>query len=251
MAGLVSAASQLNGGFSMFEIQRWLYSEAGAQLRLFSGDAPLGALLSAVGIAVVFGALHAAMPGHGKTALVSYFLGRSSKVSAGVGVSALLVLTHVGSAIVLVLTGFMVLRMTIGGAGRAPAVERASAILVVLIGLWLLYRAMRHRHDHAAGSDGPLLAVAAGLVPCPLTTFIMVYAVANGIILAGLALTAGMALGMVGTIAIFAIASVLARRHLVRWLEQTATMREWVGRTLEIGGAAAVVAFGVWLLVMR
>ena len=234
----------------MFDLQRWLYAEAGAQLRLFAGGAPLLKLLPAIGIAMVFGMLHAAMPGHGKTALVSYFLGRPSKVAGGFGISALLVLTHVGSAIVLVLTGFLVLRMTIGGAGRAPQLETASAVLVIGIGLLLLYRAVRHRHDHAA-TDGPMLAIAAGLVPCPLTTFIMVYAVANGIVLAGLFLTAGMALGMVATIAAFAIGSLLVRRYLLRWLDKTEVARERIGRVLEIFSAAAVVAFGIWLLVMR
>ena len=234
----------------MLDLQRWLYSEAGAQLRLFAGGAPLVKFLPAIGIAMMFGMLHAAMPGHGKTALVSYFLGRPSKLAAGIGLSTLLVLTHVGSAILLVLTGFLVLRMTIGGAGRAPQIEIASAVLVVAIGLWLLYRALRHRHDHAA-ADGPMLAIAAGLVPCPLTTFIMVYAVANHIVLAGLFLTAGMALGMVATIASFAIASVLLRRYLLVWLEKTEVARERIGRMLEIVSAAAVVAFGLWLFVMR
>jgi nickel/cobalt transporter (NicO) family protein len=234
----------------MFDLQRWLYAEAGAQLRLFAGGAPLAQLLPAIGLAMLFGVLHAAMPGHGKTALVSYFLGRPSKVAAGFGVSALLVLTHVGSAIVLVLTGFLLLRMTIGGAGRAPQLETASAVLVIGIGLWLLYRAVRHRHAHAAG-DGPLLAIAAGLVPCPLTTFIMVYAVANGIVIAGLFLTAGMALGMVATIACFAIGSLLLRRYLLTWLEKTEVARERLGRALEVLSAAAVAGFGVWLLVMR
>ena len=51
--------------------------------------------------------------------LVSYFLGCPSKVVAGLGASTILVLTHVGSAVVLVLTGFIVIRGTIGGEGRA------------------------------------------------------------------------------------------------------------------------------------
>ena len=74
--------------------------------------------------------------------------------------------------IVLVLTGFTVIRRTIGGAGRAPG---------IVIGLWLLFRAL-HPHEQAhAARDGRVLALVTGLVPCPLTTFIMVYAAAQGI----------------------------------------------------------------------
>lgn len=111
----------------MLELQRWLYAEAGGQLKSFaSGIDPL-TLLTSISIAALFGLVHAFMPGHGKTVLVSYFLGRPSKVAAGLGASIILVLTHVGSAVVLVLTGFIVIRGTIGGAGRAPEFEIASA----------------------------------------------------------------------------------------------------------------------------
>ncbi len=40
--------------------------------------------------------------------------------------------------LVVVLAGFTVVRGAIGGAGRAPAFEIASAGLIVAIGLWLL-----------------------------------------------------------------------------------------------------------------
>jgi ABC-type nickel/cobalt efflux system permease component RcnA len=45
-----------------------------------------------------------------------------------------------------VLGGLVVLRRTIGGAGRAPDLEYASQTLIVLLGLWLLWRAC---HSHA------------------------------------------------------------------------------------------------------
>jgi ABC-type nickel/cobalt efflux system permease component RcnA len=42
------------------------------------------------------------MLGHGKTVLVSYFLGRPATVFTGLATSIILVLTHVGSAVLLV-----------------------------------------------------------------------------------------------------------------------------------------------------
>ena len=229
----------------MLELQRWLYAEAGAQLKSFaSGIDPL-TLLTGISIAALFGLVHAFMPGHGKTVLVSYFLGRPSKVVAGLSASVILVLTHVGSAVVLVLTGFIVVRGTIGGAGRAPEFEIASAAFIVLVGFWLLYKAVRHQHQEAPTTDGRVLAFATGLVPCPLTTFIMVYAVSNGIIVAGLLLTAGMVLGMVTTIAIFAVAAVLLRDRIVHLMDRTARTRECFGQVLELVSAAAIIGFGL------
>src|SRR5215211_7772376 len=125
------------------DIQGWLYGGATAELRGLAGDFGAVKLLAAVSLAAVFGMVHAVMPGHGKTVIVSYYLGRPAGVLGSIGTSAILVLTHVGSAVVLVLPGFIVSRRTIGGAGRVPAFEAASAVLIIAIGLWLLFRALR------------------------------------------------------------------------------------------------------------
>ena len=195
----------------MLELQRWLYAEAGVQLKSFANGIDPLTLLTGISIAALFGLVHAFMPGHGKTVLVSYFL----------------------------------------GAGRAPEFETASAAFVVLIGIWLLYNAVRHRHHDSATTDGRFLAFATGLVPCPLTTFIMVYAVSNGIIVAGLLLTAGMVVGMITTIAIFAVTAVLLRERIVHLMDRTARTRERFGQVLEVASAAAIIAFGLWLLTGR
>lgn len=235
----------------MLELQRWLYAEAGAQLKSFAdGMYPL-TLLTGIGVAALFGLVHAFMPGHGKTVLVSYFLGRPAKVVAGLSASVILVLTHVGSAVLLVLAGFILIRRTIGGVGRAPEFETASAVFIVLIGIWLLYNAVRHRHHDSDKMDGRVLAFATGLVPCPLTTFIMVYAVSNGIIVAGLLLTAGMVVGMITTIAIFAVSAVLLRERIFHLMDRTARTRDRFGQVLELIGAAAIIGFGLWLLASR
>ncbi len=103
----------------------------------------------------------------------------------------------------------------------------------------------------AAATSGRSAAQHVGLVPCPLTTFIMVYASANGIMLAGLLVTAGMTAGMVATIALFAVVAVLLRDRLMTLLERTERVRRRLGRVLEVGSALAIVGFGVWLLATR
>ena len=138
----------------MLELQRWLYVGATSQLKGFSSVIEPRALLIGTGIAAIFGFVHALMPGHGKTVLVSYFLGRPGSIRAGLTTSVILVLTHVGSAVVIVLAGFIALRATIGGAGRAPAFETTSAAFILLIGIWLLYNALRRRHGDPGLQNG-------------------------------------------------------------------------------------------------
>ena len=79
----------------------------------------------------------------------------------------------------------------------------------------------------------------------------MVYAVSNGIIVAGLFLTAGMVVGMITTIAIFAVAAVLLRERIAHLMDRSVRTRERFGQVLEVASAAAIIAFGLWLLTGR
>lgn len=234
----------------MIELQRWLYGSATAALKDFAGGADVDGLAAGLVFAALFGFVHALMPGHGKAVLVSYYLGRPARVMGGAVTSAILILTHVGSAVVLVLAGFAVLRRTLGGVGRAPAFDAASAIFIVAVGIWLLVRVLRHSHSHTE-TDSRALAFATGLVPCPLTTFIMSYASAHGIIGAGLLLTGAMAMGMIATLLLFVGSTILLRKRALSFFLRTATTRERLGRVLETVSAVAVIAFGMWLLVNR
>ena len=76
--------------------------------------------------AVLFGAVHALMPGHGKTALVSYHLGQPAKVPESIANAAILALTHVGLALVL-LAGFAVISRAFAYGGRTHSSRSQAA----------------------------------------------------------------------------------------------------------------------------
>ncbi|MGH6734992.1 MAG: hypothetical protein ACRECX_02775 [Methyloceanibacter sp.] len=227
-------------------LQRWLYGGMASGL----GDVAQGniaAVAAAMAAAVLFGALHALMPGHGKTVLFSYHLGQPGSVMAGIANGAILALTHVGLAVLLVLAGFAVISKVFAVGGRTPQFETASGVLIVLIGAFLLWRAAVN-HAHADAADGRTLAFVTGLVPCPLTTFILSYALARGLLAAGLAVTTAMAAGMVVTIAAVAVIAVLSRQRLLSLLARTEGFRGMVGRVFEVGGAVLVLLFGLLTL---
>lgn len=233
---------------AIFDLQRWLYSGAVAALNSLQ-TAGLSAVPGLVAVAFGFGLLHAFLPGHGKAVLTSYYAGDGRWVWALL-TTAILIVTHVGSAIIIVLGGFAILQRTIGSAGRAPALETASSILIVLVGCWLLWRTMkRHEHDHDQSSIP--LAIVTGLVPCPLTTFIMTYAVGNGLVGAGLILSGVFATGMFVTVAAFPLAAIALRTKLLPLLASTQTWRIRVGRGLEILAALAIIAIGLLPLLRR
>jgi nickel/cobalt transporter (NicO) family protein len=226
----------------IFDLQRSLHSGAVDALKSLNSTGRAG-LPALIGASFAFGTLHALLPGHGKSVLASYYAGEGGFRSALLS-SVILIVTHVGSAVLLVLGGFIVLQRTIGGAGKAPALEHASQVFIALIGAYLLWRAMRpHTHHH--GHSGPVLGFVTGLVPCPLTTFIMSYAAANGVIGAGLILAATFGAGMIVTVAAAPLLAVALRTRLlpaVSWSQQWQTR---IAHGLEIASAVLVTIIGV------
>jgi ABC-type nickel/cobalt efflux system permease component RcnA len=198
--------------------------------------------------AVLFGALHALMPGHGKTVMVSYHLGQESRPLESFFNGAILAITHVGLAIVLVLAGFAVVSKAFAYGGRTPQFEAASGALILLIGAFLLWRSLGRGHDVSTKRNGRTLALVAGMIPCPLTTFIVSYALARGILGAGLLVTAAMTAGMIAAIGGVALAASLARTRFMAFLSRTEGARHRLGLALEIGGSLAVIGFGVLTL---
>jgi nickel/cobalt transporter (NicO) family protein len=231
---------------AVFEWQRELYAGAIAALKTLHAGGDPTQLVTLVITAFGFGLLHALLPGHGKAVLTSHHAGTGDARSAVLS-SIIVIAVHVGSAIVIVLAGFAVLQKTIGGAGRAPMLEKASQALIIVVGLWLLWQALRPRGHHAARS-GPALALAAGLVPCPLTTFIMTYALVNGAVGAGLMLSGAFGLGMMVTVAVFPLLAVLLRSRVLPSILQNIVMQERLGRTLAVVAAAGVIGLGAWPL---
>ena len=226
-------------------VQRWLYSGMANGLGEVAGGHPL-AIFTAMAAAILFGSVHALMPGHGKTVLVSYHLGQPTRLLEGAVNGAILTLTHVGLAVLLVLAGFAVLSRAFAYGGRTPQFELASGLLIAVIGAFLLWRSVvSERHDYPV--DGKKLAFVTGLIPCPLTTFVMSYALARGMLSAGLAVTIAMALGMIFTIGGVALAAALARNSLMGLLAKTESWRHRAGMALEIGGSVMVLSFGLWM----
>jgi nickel/cobalt transporter (NicO) family protein len=202
-------------------------------------------------MAFAFGAVHAATPGHGKSIVMSYFLGQGGVARRGVTMSAKVIVTHVLSAIALVTATTFVIDLSFGmRPADFPAVRLISYAGVTLVGSWLLWRAVRRQGgmslDAPATREGAL-PYFAGMSPCPLTTIIMVAALANGMVFLGLLVSLSMALGMIATVSLFALAVILCRRWLLDFLRRHAAHVERIARSLEILGAAAVTVIGLLL----
>jgi nickel/cobalt transporter (NicO) family protein len=165
----------------LVHLQGWMHGLLAARMTGFAASRDWSLLAAMLPLGIVFGSIHALTPGHGKSVLASYLVGSPLSVLRSLVVASVQALTHVGMAVVIALVALPLVSHSLGGVGRAPSTELLSRLLLVAVGLWLLLRAWRgHKHEHAEG-EGAMVGVIAGLVPCPLTLFAMVMALARGV----------------------------------------------------------------------
>jgi nickel/cobalt transporter (NicO) family protein len=224
-------------------------------------------------IAFVYGVLHAAGPGHGKLVVSSYFLANRAAWRRGVLLSVGAALTQALAAILLVGVPVLLLGMTRASAmGQIRYLELASYGLMTLIGLGLLVRAARGQvgcghdhglddhahhqgHDHACGHHhhAPraaerrgfrLLALAVGCRPCSGAVLVLLFALANDMVPAGLLAVLVMAAGVALTTSAAGFVGIGARRGVERLLSARPRVAHVAERAMAFGGAGAVTLLG-------
>ena len=120
-----------------------------------------------------------------------------------------------------------------------------------------------HAHDHHGHSHGPepvelkgedwfrrglIAAVAAGLRPCSGAILVLVFALAQGIFLIGIASTFAMGAGVAITVTAIAVLAVFGKGLAVRLTGAMGGRSELVLRAIEVLGALIVIALGLLLL---
>lgn len=230
------------------ELQQSIYAAVGSHLGAFAASRDWGALLAILPLGIVFGAVHALTPGHSKMLLASYLIGSRLALVRGLAVSSVLAATHVMSSVVIALFAVHLLTRALVGAGRAPVVEDISRGLLVLIGIWFVIRSIRGHADHPP-QEGVAVGFIAGLVPCPLTLFVMVLALSRGVPAAGLTFAASMFLGIALTLAAVATLAILGRNAAVQAMTRYGTSIAAVGRALDGLAGLLLVLLGLRELV--
>ncbi|TIW17685.1 MAG: ABC transporter permease, partial [Mesorhizobium sp.] len=171
------------------------------------------------------------------------------KLARGLLASLALSFTHITLAVLIAVLALPLVSISLGSVGRAPALETLSRGLLGLIGVWIIWRALRGRHHHHV-HEGEAVGFMAGLIPCPLTLFVMTYAISRGIPWAGLVFAVAMMVGVAITLGIVVLLAVLFRGGSVAALERLGSSTAGVATFLEIGtglilvGAALHQIFG-------
>jgi nickel/cobalt exporter len=182
----------------------------------------------AVLLSLVLGASHAALPGHGKTVIAAYLVGRRGTPKDAIVVGATVTLTH--TAGVLVLGLLISLSSVLAGESVLRWLGILSGVLIAGIGVFLVRSALRqrkdhghghghahghgvgHGHGHGVGRSGLIgMGVAGGLVPSPSALVVLLGAIALGRTWFGVLLVLGYGIGMAAMLMVAGLVLVKVR----------------------------------------
>lgn len=225
-------------------IQRDIYLAFAERIGAFAHTGDWTLLATYLPMGIVFGAAHALTPGHSKAVLATYLTGSTASVPRGLTVSLLLSFVHVGMSVLIALLSLPLISVALGSVGRAPLLENLSRGLLGMIGLWMLWQAVRGT-GHAHGGQATAAGFAAGLIPCPLTLFVMAFAISRGVPEAGVAFAAVMMVGVALVLAAVALAAILFRQQLLRLLSSRPLMVDAVTRTVQVLAGIVLVIIAI------
>lgn len=106
----------------------------------------------------------------------------------------------------------------------------------------MLWRALSHGHHHK--HEGEDVGVMAGLIPCPLTLFVMTFAIARGVPAAGILFAGAMMIGVAITLSAVAILSIPLREQ-VWFFEGRSRLFEAITRSIEGLAGAGLIALAI------
>jgi ABC-type nickel/cobalt efflux system permease component RcnA len=225
-------------------------------------------LLPAIGlVAFVYGLVHAALPGHRKVLLVSYFVATDAPfrhaVIAGVSVAAL----HAGAAAGVILTAYYVLQASLGAtlSNATAYLQGVTSVVVLLLGVVVLVstirEALHHLREHGPETEhepsrlsqffrnrlGLLPAIVlSAVVPDAGSAMILLFAISLGVVSLGLYAVVIFSLGMAVTQTAVLAAAVLSKRAV------TGALDGRLGEIVHIGieglGGVAMIGVGAVLL---
>jgi nickel/cobalt transporter (NicO) family protein len=249
-------------------IQMQLNEKISGEFRSVHNRGSIDATLAVLALAFLYGVVHAAGPGHGKTVVGSYFVANDARWFTGLMAGGMISLLQGVTAIVIVFLLSLVLHAReLEVANRGALVDCVSYGIVAVIGGVLLWRAATGRdcghahmpgesHGHGGGEPGhsgrrPVhraLVAGIGVAPCASAIIIMLFALANDAMGIGIAAVLALSLGMAVTVATVGIVSVAARNVLMRLGRGSAWRWQAIERVLRLVGSTAIVGFAGLLM---
>lgn len=165
-------------------------------------------LVSLLFMSFIYGIVHAIGPGHGKSIISSWIIAQQRDLSTVIFVAGLAAAAHALSATLIVGGTYVLLGKfaTVSTQKLNTYLQIAAAILVIGMGLAMLIRLFHGRFSQNRSDRGQasprlwaspsVVALSIGVVPCPVTSVVLIFCLTLGLIWQGLLLVLSFAAGM-------------------------------------------------------
>ena len=229
----------------------WQYelnSYISTTIRSLNDENSLGTSLLVLGIAFLYGLIHAAGPGHGKSLVALYFTSNKSDYKKAFKMGYMISIIHAISALIFTFGIFFILKTMFRKNFNefSDIAIFISAVMIISVGLYLIYEAYsgrKHKEKRARKSSKSEVAVAfsAGVVPCPGVMTIVLFCIVLGQFTLGILAAIAMSIGMGLTISLAGIFSIALNKRAGGFLNEKTYILEMIGGLL-------VFSLGVFLL---
>jgi len=198
------------------------------KLQQFKRNFSIYWLIPLFGISFFYGVLHAMGPGHGKAIISAYLLQNRLNMLGALKLSTIVAFTHTGSALFIAILMQSILA-SMQGIKNQIAIHRyfslTSALLIIIIGLWLLYKNIKQKKKTTKQDDlkqSGLLSIglAAGIIPCPVSLTIVMLSISYNIFIVGLVSVLAISLGMALLLFTLCILLIHSKRKILAIFEK-------------------------------
>jgi len=216
----------------------------------------MGSLFLIFLLAFLYGIFHSLGPGHGKVFIFSYILTEKPKVLQAIGVSYLVAFVHALSGLAISLVLIYALKefslFSYSGTQAPEIISQVSYGLLLLIGLFLLFQAVRkkhHTHSHSLEKKKLIpFILSIGIVPCPGTMILVTFLASMGLIGVGVFSVLFIVLGMGLTISVISIISLFSKKVVVKIANRESKSVEKLHKSFSIIGSSLLILFAVLFL---
>ncbi|MDY6844219.1 MAG: hypothetical protein SVW57_09050 [Thermodesulfobacteriota bacterium] len=193
-------------------------------IRVSQREKSVKPLVVIIGLAFLYGVIHAAGPGHGKVVAMSYVLSHRATIFGGMLFGLCFAFIHALSGAVGVLGLRYIIQRSVSEtlASVTTTTQIVSFGLITLLGLVILIKHgytfinptslnKERRSDKASLKGVFAWALTIGLVPCPAVVMVMLFCLSMDAMILGLLLAACISIGMATTISFVGIAVVIGK----------------------------------------
>jgi len=228
-------------------LQYQLNSYISTTIRSLNDDNSLLTSLLILGIAFLYGLVHAAGPGHGKALVAFYFTSNKANYQKAFKMGYMISIIHALSALLFTFGIFYILKtMFRKNFNEMSAIAmQISAGMIICVGLYLIYEAYKSKkfkelQIEKQNKSEYVVALSAGIVPCPGVMTIVLFCIVLKQYFLGVLAAITMSIGMGLTISLAGILSITLHKKADNFLDKK-------GFILEMAGGFLVLLLGVFL----